>query len=122
MTPPTRYALVLCDARVIAWVNDTEGCRDNGVKDAMAWQEGEFSTPLYAACPNGGAVTQEMLERAAREYYEEAIRQCLAAGIDPLAWNELPAIARSALISRERAALTALGLTVADAREEAGNG
>lgn len=30
----------------IAWVMPNDRCRDDGSLDAMAWQEGEFSTPL----------------------------------------------------------------------------
>jgi len=36
----------------VAWViPGDDNARDNGFLDAMAWQEGEFSKPLYAAPP-----------------------------------------------------------------------
>lgn len=50
-----------------AWVisGDVE-CRDGGWIDCMAWQDGEFSKPLYALSPDEFIVTREQLQTWAR--------------------------------------------------------
>lgn len=51
----------------IAWVMPNDRCRDNGSLDAMAWQEGEFSTPL---CSRADALS--LIDRQTAEI--EALR------------------------------------------------
>jgi hypothetical protein len=40
----------VCAGEAAAWViPGADNCRDNGFLDAMAWQEGEFTKPLFEA-------------------------------------------------------------------------
>lgn len=39
-------------SKPVAWVIPGENARDNGFIDAMAWEEGEFTKPLYALPDN----------------------------------------------------------------------
>lgn len=112
MTPPApKLRLVLCNADPAAWVVSVDECRDSGRMDAMAWQAGEFSTPLYAASPNRGLLPADMLERAARGAWEKALEQAGILG-DPnyRQWSDLSEEAKRGQIERQRAAFAAAGI------------
>lgn len=112
MTPPTRYALVEREpsAEIIA-----KAIRDSGGQIVAEDVTSAWSAML-AAIPNGGAVTAADLERAAEAAWKanNPIRGC--------EWPDLLERVKRGYRNVARAALTAIGLPVADAREEAGNG
>ena len=79
----------------IAWVMPNDRCRDDGSLDAMAWQEGEFSTPLCSQ-----AEAADLIDRQTAEI--EALRAALAAAEGALeaAVIDLPILCRARGLSR----------------------
>lgn len=111
MTPPTRYALV--PALPFAW-HYTEFYTDRPSQSCIVYEEPDPAshfgrckiTPLYAPDEKGGAVTAADLERAARARSEWAV---------PGFWEFADEVDRQFHTDAMRAALTAIGLPVADA-------
>jgi hypothetical protein len=113
MTPPTRYALV--PVAMTAPMHNAlldKVATDHGFDNWTFHPDAGWDAAL-AASPNGGAVTAADLERAAKAAWEN---------LGGAVWDDLGPRGKSQRISDQRAALTALGLAVADAGEEAGNG
>jgi len=114
MTAPTRYALVPVEATckmTNAWSHAKPSISADRWTDKDC-AEADWSAML-AASPNGGAVTAADLERAAEAAFEKR-RELLGAELS-YSWAELPSDWRAVEIASQRAALTALGLPVADA-------
>lgn len=113
MNPPTRYALVLREGTQAVCHALAGDCLDDAEWETVRPGFQADWTRAIAASPNGGAVTAADLERAAEAHF-------VYYWATP--WAHLSADEQKAQCAAMRAALTALGLPVADAREEAGNG